>query len=203
MSQIQLDRIPQKKLRHLIRQQLEHDSTSFDCLSPTYKPGGHLGRYYYHEKEYHLNQPKDQLWNHYLTVNPGVAWNGKMLSFGLMISKKDHEVMYSGEPYRGVALGQVMFFCVEVLGGLIKLPVAHEIIAVNHDRNYLEASYVKGGKTAGKQRISFYENRDGSTRISHTSFYASDSWVRDRFFYPYFHTLAINEYHQNVIRALH
>lgn len=202
MSQIKLERIPQKELRDFIRQQLGDDTTSFDHLSPTYRPGDDLGHYYYHEKEYHLNRPKNQLWDHYLSINPGLAWNGKMLSFGLMASKKDREVMYVGDSYRGIAVGQVLFLRLEVLGGLIKLPVAHEVIAVDHEKSYLEVSYVKGGKSAGKQRISFYEKKDGSTRINHSTYYRSTSDFRDRLIYPYFHTRAINEYHRNVIRAL-
>lgn len=202
MDQIQLERIPQKELRDFIRQQLGHNYTSFDRLSPTYRPGDNLGRYYYHEKDYYYNQSKDQLWDHYLSVNPAVAWNGNMLSFGLMVSKKDSQIMYVDDPFPGASVGQVLFVNVEVLGKLIKLPVAHEIIAINYEKYYLEVSYVRGGKSAGKQRISFYKNQDDTTRINHSTYYRSDSDFRDLLIYPYFHTQAIDEYHQNVIRAL-
>jgi hypothetical protein len=110
--------------------------------------------------------------------------------------------MYIGGAYDGAEVGQVLFINIEVLGGLVKVPVAQEIIAIDPDENYIEISYVKGGKSAGKQRITFHDNGDGTTHVNHATYYRSASRFRDKMIYPFFHTLAIDEYHENMIRTL-
>lgn len=202
MSRIEMSRIPQEEIRDFIKSQIKNDVNEFDELTATYRQGDSLSKFNFHEKEYRFDFPKDVLWRHYLSANPSVAWNGDMVSFGLMVSKQDGEVMYKGEDYQGIKVGQVMFINIEVLGGLIKIPVAHEIIAVDLEKTFLEFSYVKGGKSAGKQRITFYENNDGTTRINHTTYYRSASAFRDKVIYPFFHTQAIDDYHENMITTL-
>lgn len=202
MGQIELERIPQEEIRGFIREQIKNDVISFDKLTSTYNPGDSLSGYRYHEEVYHFDYPREQLWKHYLAANPGDAWDGDMITFGLMVSKQKQEVMYIGDAYHGAAEGQVLFINIEVLGGLLKVPVAHEIIKINPEKNYFEISYLEGGKSAGMQRITFYENQDGTTRILHYTYYRSASDFRDTYIYPYFHTKAINEYHQNMISAL-
>lgn len=202
IGQIELERIPQQEIRDFILSQIENDITSFQEITPTFLPGNSLDGYKVHEKEYQVEQPQDYLLDHYLSANPGKAWNGGMLSFGLMVSKKDEAVMYKGDAYQGAQVGQVLFVNVEVLGGLIKVPVAHEIIDINRREGYFEISYVKGGKSAGMQRISFLENKDGSTTIHHKTYYRSASDFRDKFIYPLFHTMAIDEYHHNMLGSL-
>lgn len=199
MKGIKLERIPQAKIRSFIRQQIANGVTTFRELTSTYRPGDPLSCYHFHEKEYQLDLPREQLWKYYLKANPSVAWEGDLLSFGLMVSKKDQKVMYPGEPYQGITEGQVLFVSVKVIGGLLELPLAHEIVDVNHERFYLEVSYIKGGKSAGKQRITFYKNKDGSTKINHSTYYRSASALRDKLVYPYFHTQAIDSYHSNMV----
>jgi len=202
MGKIVLDRIPQQEIRDFILEQIKNDVTSFQALVPTYYPGDSLEGFSFHEKDYQFDYPLDVLWGHYLSANPSEAWNGNMVSFGLMVSKKEDDVMYIGGAYDGAEVGQVLFINIEVLGGLFKVPVAQEIIAIEPDENYIEISYVKGGKSAGKQRITFHDNGDGTTHVNHATYYRSASRLRDKMIYPFFHTLAIDEYHENMIGSL-
>ncbi len=202
LQQIDLQRIPQKEIREFIRYQIKNQTTSFDKLTSSCRPGDLMTGYHFHEKVYTCNYPVEQLWQHYLTADPRITWNSSMLTFGLMISKQEQTVMYTGDIYAGASVGQVMFVTIEILGGIVKVPVAHEIIDINPEKRYLEVSYVKGGKSEGVQRISFHDNQDKTTRIAHTTYYRSASWFRDKFLYPYFHTLVINKYHDNMIKLL-
>ena len=137
-----------------------------------------------------------------MSANPAEVWNGNMLSFGLMVSKDDGQIMYADEEYSAAKVGQVFYINLNILGGIIKLPVAHEIIAIESENKYFELSYIEGRKNIGKQRIAFSEASDGNTEIVHTTYYKSDSNFRDSYIYPFFHSKAIGEWHKNMADSI-
>lgn len=171
-------------------------------IKSTYTKGEDLSSFHIHEEIFKVPESPEKVWAHYMTANPTKVWNGKMLSFGLMVSKYEDELMYIGGEYSEAKVGQVFYLSINVLGGLIKVPVAHEIISIEPEKNYFELSYVDGSKSFGKQRIAFFKTADGNTRIVHTTYYKSDSAFRDRYVYPFFHTKAISEYHQNMLQSI-
>ena len=202
MKSIELDKIPQKSIRGFIQEQMNNKVVSLSDVKSTYVEGQDLSEFLNHEEVYQVPFPPEKVWNHYMTANPSKVWNGKMLSFGLMVSKNDGEIMYLGDEYSEAKVGQVFYITINVFGGIIKVPVSHEIIAVVPEKRYFELSYVEGGKSWGKQRISFFQTGEGNTRIVHTTYYKSDSNFRDRYIYPFFHTKVIGEYHQNMLNSL-
>lgn len=202
MKSIEFDRIPQKGIHGFIHEQMSKNVLSPSDIKSTYTKGQDLSSYLNHEEIFKLPYPPEKVWEHYMKANPTKVWNGKMLSFGLMVSKYEDEIMYIGEEYSEAKVGQVFYLTINVLGGLIKVPVAHEIIAIEPEKQYFELSYVDGSKSIGKQRISFFRTGEGHTRIVHTTYYKSDSNFRDRYVYPYFHTKAISEYHHNMLNSI-
>jgi hypothetical protein len=202
MKNITLEKIPQKSIRTFIQEQVNNNVHSISDLKSTYTKGKDLSNYLLHEKVYKVPHPPEKVWQHYMTANPNKVWNGKMLSFGLMVSKHDGLTMYVDEEYSAAKVGQVFYINLSILGGLIKVAVAHEIIAIEPEKKYFELSYVEGSKSFGKQRIAFFGTDDGNTRIEHTTYYKSDSNFRDRYIYPFFHTRAIGEYHQNMANSI-
>ena len=62
---------------------------------------------------------------------------------------------------------------------------------------------MQGGKSQGKQTIFFFPTKNGFTEIIHQTAFKSDSFIRDRYLYPYFHRIAINEFHRNMKKSLH
>lgn len=202
MKSIEFERIPQKGIRNFIHEQMGKNVHSPSDIKSTYEKGQDLSSFLIHEEVFKLPFSPEKVWKHYMTANPTKVWNGKMLSFGLMLSKYEDEIMYIGEDYSEAKTGQVFYLTINVLGGLIKVPVAHEIISIEPEKNYFELSYVDGSKSFGKQRIAFYRTGEGTTRIVHTTYYKSDSEFRDRYIYPYFHTKAISEYHHNMLTSL-
>jgi hypothetical protein len=201
MKSIALDKIPQKRIREFIQVQLDNNIHSPSEVKSTYSKGDDLSSHLMHEEIYTIPFPLDIVWTHYVKANPNEVWNGKMLSFGLMVSKHEDEVMYVGEDYTEAKVGQVFYINLNIFG-LVTVAVSHEIIAVESDKKYFELSYVEGGKSVGKQRISFFETGEGETHIVHTTYYKSDSNFRDRYIYPFFHTRAIGEYHGNMVNSL-
>lgn len=202
MQQIDLDKIPQKGIRGFIQEQMSKNVKDKADIKSTYTKGDDLSSYLIHEETFHVPHPPEKVWEHYMRANPNEVWNGKMLSFGLMVSKYDDEIMYIGDAYSEAKVGQVFYLTINILGGLIKVPVAHEIIAVEPEQNYFELSYVEGSKSFGKQRIAFFRTGEGNTRIIHRTYYKSDSNFRDQYVYPFFHTKAISEYHQNMLLSI-
>jgi hypothetical protein len=201
MKSITLERIPQKTIRAFIQEQMENSILHFSEVKSTYTKGEDLSQYLIHEEIFKIPHAPEKVWKHYMTANPNKVWNGKMLSFGLMISKQDNDIMYVGEEYSQAKVGQVFYIELNIFG-LKKLAVSHEIISIEEDKNYFELSYVEGSKSMGKQRINFHRTGDGETRIVHTTYYRSDSNFRDRYIYPFFHTRAIGEYHENMINSI-
>lgn len=202
MKNVDLNKIPQKSIRTFIQTQLKNNINTFSDLKSTCTIGEDLSRFLIHQVDYKVSYPLEKVWRHYLTANPGKVWNGKILSFGLMVSKYDGEIMYADEAYSAAKVGQVFYINLNILGGLIKLPVAHEIIAIEPEKNYFELSYVEGRKNLGKQRIAFSKASNGNTEIVHTTYYRSDSKFRDTYIYPFFHSKAIGEWHQNMADSM-
>jgi hypothetical protein len=202
MKNVDLNKIPQKSIRTFIQAQLKNNINAFSDLKSTYTIGEDLSKFLIHQVDYKVPYPLDTVWRHYLTANPSKVWNGNMLSFGLMVSKYDGEIMYTDGEYSAAKVGQVFYINLNILGGLIKLPVAHEIIAIEPEKFYFELSYVEGRKNLGKQRIAFSKASNGHTEIVHTTYYISDSKFRDRYIYPYFHSKAIGEWHQNMVDSM-
>ena len=202
MKGISLNKIPQKSIRSFIQEQINNNVNCIQDLKSTYKRGDDLTGYLQHEEVYHIAKNQEDVWHHYLKANPNTVWNGKMVSFGLLVSKHDDEVMYVDEEYSEVKVGQIFYINLNILKGFLKIAVSHEIIAVNPDENYIEISYVEGSKSFGKQRISIEKTTHGNTKVVHTTYYKSKSNFRDRYLYPFFHSKVLTEYHNNMKREI-
>ena len=86
--------------------------------------------------------------------------------------------------------------------GLYNLAVGLEIIDIDPVNRSITFSYLKGGKSRGEQTIYFITSRKGFTEIIHQTAFKSNSYLRDRYLYPYFHRKAINEFHRNMRNAI-
>jgi hypothetical protein len=202
---IDLDRIPQKKIRALIENQFaENNLQHFHELRATYSKGQSLRGYHIVESAYFLRETPDQVWKTYQVTSPAESWNGHMVSFGLLISKWENTVMYGNDQYfAGIDTGQVFYVNLKIMKGLYNLAVGLEIISIDSANKSITFSYLKGGKSRGEQTIYFVPTRKGHTEIIHQTAFKSNSILRDCYLYPYFHRIAINEFHRNMKRCLH
>ena len=196
---IDLEKIPLKKVREYIEEREIDHFKDFSlilasCEKETIEPGLNVC-----QQEFVIRHTLSRVWGGYREIDPLKAWNRKSLQFGIMISKYANSVTYpdSESPVR-VETGQVYFLNLRIFGGLIKIPVAFEIINIDRRSRIVEYSYIENNKARGKHILEFFDNGDGSTRIVHRSYFKSESSFRDRYLYPVFHKKFVREFHRNM-----
>ncbi|HON18931.1 MAG TPA: hypothetical protein PK990_07155 [Salinivirgaceae bacterium] len=152
-----------------------------------------------HSKSYPYRIPKDSLWQLILKTNPAKIWNSPIVRLisvyepttdTLLFPKSNHEFFLHEN--------QIFFITLRYVSGLINLPTALKVTKIDHKKYILEFSYLEGGMAEGRQQLRLMEDELGGTIIEHQTFYCSHSAFRDKRLYPYFHTLAINELHNNL-----
>ncbi len=198
MEDIDFEKIQFNEIKKLIKTQMKNGVSTFGDLRETYFPGEDLLQHKIHEMDFYFDAPLENVWDHYLTAEPSIVWNGKMISFGLMVSEKTNEIIYPGDSCPDAGPGQVFYVCLKIIGEFLKIAVSHKIIGIDHDNKIMTLSYVEGGETVGKQDIKLSETADGNTKITHTTFYKGKPGFREKYLYPFFHTKAIKEFHNNL-----
>ncbi|MBN7812098.1 hypothetical protein J0A68_14185 [Algoriphagus sp. H41] len=159
--------------------------------------------YHRHFEKYSYDRPLEEVWKAYVDIDPARAWSGKMIHFNQLYSRETGEEVFPGQEYLGgMGVGQVIILNLHVLGGAVKLTVGHEVMEIDPSKGLIRICYLENSKSEGSQFIRFKSLKNGQTEVSHTTFYRSGSWFRDKVIYPYFHTKAINEFHGNVRRAM-
>lgn len=203
LLEIDLDRISQEKVKYLVQDKLNSQQMLIsNSLLPTWQKGQSTEKYHKLQSAYTFRKDIEYVWQTYQSTSPSEAWNGKMVSFGLLVSKRNNNVMYDDDrTFAGIDTGQVIFINLRLMKGLYNLAVGLEIIDIDNRQKTITYSYIKGGKSRGEQTIRFVPTRRGHTDIIHLTAHKGDSYVRDRWLYPWFHKLAINEFHRNMKRA--
>jgi len=198
-NDIDLQQIPQKKVRALVADLQKDKNNGFCGLESTCRPGQKLNGYRELESNYHIHCDLMQVWESYTSISPAKSWNGKKVSFGLLISKYKNTILYRNEDqYEGADTGQILYINLKIIKGLYNLAVGFEIIDVDSMNRSISFSYMKGGKSSGQQTICFKPSGNGYTEIFHHTSFKSKSHLRDRFLYPHFHKILINEFHRNM-----
>ncbi len=200
IEKLDLKKVPQKTIRQfLVKQRLHGIDDFFDMHTTCYRPADSL-QYFVHQAEYHVSLGVDKLWDLYTLLSPKQVYVGRRIEFGFLYAKDSNQLIYPGDQYTGLAEGQIQFFSLRLLWGLIKLGLAQEITGINPDQHTLQYCYLKHGKSEGSQDIEFIEIAKNKTLIRHTTHYRSESAFRDRYLYGFFHALSIRELHRNIWR---
>lgn len=194
---IDFGRIKQQKVRDLLNSHNLEEVKDFGRLqSCCYSEEDTT--FHSHSKSFIIKANIEKVWNAYSTIHPRVAWDGKMISFGVLYCKENNELIYHDDQYKGAEVGQIFFVGLRILKGLLKLGVAHVITKIDEANKSLRICYLEKGKSEGSQFISLHETEDGFTKVIHDTKYKSDSIFRDRVLYPALHSVAVSEYHRNV-----
>lgn len=189
-------------IKYINQQKVDHVETIYDFV-PSCSANSDLSNYEHQEKEYVIKESLPVVWMNYTKANPAISWDGKLVSFGLLISKNTDKIYYPGDEIPGIDTGQIIFLDLELLGGFYHLAMAFEITKEDPENGIVEFSYLEGNKTIGIQRLKFNQTEKGYTKIVHSSYFKSPSKLRDKILYPYFHKRLINEFHRNFRRRLH
>ena len=195
IEEINLELIPHKTVREYIKSQSQRNISSFDEITPSWSSASDSNEFNTQKKSYVIKENIAKVWNKYLTTSPAESWNGKKVKFGFMYSKKQNAPLYTSKEFNEIDTGQVIFLNLKLLG-FYNLAMAFEIIAVDVEEKIIEFSYIEGNVSQGKQRLQFVDTPDGHTEIIHSSYFKSESKMRDKILYPFFHTRTTNEFHR-------
>jgi hypothetical protein len=198
LEDIKMEQIQQKKIRKYIACQIAENKHQFSDIRPSWDIGKDLSSYRNNEIIFFLNGNSEDIWKGYLSANPSKSWNGKNISFGLLLQKVPCNIFYNNDPIMKVDTGQIYFLNLKLLFGILNLPVAFEIIKIDSTEKVLEFSYIEGNKSSGVQKIKFLDIGSERTKIMHVSYYKSDSHFRDKWIYPPLHRMIVNDFHRNM-----
>jgi hypothetical protein len=203
MADIKLEQIHQRTIRKYIECQIGENKHQFSEIHPSWTKGKDLSGYSKNEMTFLLKDELQDVWQGYLSADPSKSWTGRMVSFGLLLQKFPGNIFYNHDLIMGVDTGQVCFLNLKLLLGIFNVPVAFEIITVDPVEKVIEFSYIEGNKSSGVQHVKFLDIGGGCTEIVHTSYFKSDSHLRDKWLYPFFHEKIVNGFHYNMKKLLH
>lgn len=198
VSEIDFSRVPQKSIKDfLLSQRLDQieDLVSL-CYIPDKEP------YSKHQRHYVINAGIETAWDAYMHLHPTQLWESNMISFGLMYSRSEDSILYRDSEFKRLEVGQIYFINLKIIGTALQIPVMHEMNQVDHENKVIRTCYLKGGKSEGSQWIRLTSIDENTTLAEHETFYKGTSLIRERYFYPYFHTKAINQFHGNIQKAV-
>lgn len=202
LDDIKLEQIHQGKIRKYIQCQIDENKHQFCEIHPSWIRGKDLSSYSKNEMTFFLYGNFQDIWQGYVSANPSKSWNGRKVSFGLLLQKFPGNIFYDQDPIMGIDTGQVCFLNLKLLLGICNIPVAFEIITVDTAEKIIEFSYIDGNKSSGVQQVEFLDIGDERTKIMHTSYYKSDSHFRDKWIYPFFHKKIVRDFHRNMRKLL-
>lgn len=200
---IDFSRIPQKKIREYMLQQVKSKHKKISDLHPSCNNCSDFPGIHSMKNMYLVKESPQKVWQTYLTANMSDVWNGKIISFGLLCSKWSDYILYkNSDDYCGLDTGQVFFINLRILKGLYNLPVGIQIDNIDEMNMKITFSYLEGGKSIGTQTITLVPADHGYTEVIHESSFKSSSHFRDKRLYPFYHTKVLNEFHRNIAKNI-
>lgn len=199
---VDLSKIKQRKIRKLIKQLQTSAYQGFSELEISVNSSTSTDDFMHYTKEYKVKQDVEEVWYNYAFSSQTEVWDISKISFGMIYCRSSESIIYANEMLNGLEEGSIYCLNLKILGGIYNLPVAFEITNIDPENKTIEFSYLKGGKSSGKQWIRLEETADGYTNIIHQTLVKSDSNFRDKYLYPYFHNKLINEFHLNMRRII-
>lgn len=199
---IDLNLIHKRKVRQFIVDQHIDSLYSYSQIVPSWYHESDIESYNKHEKTFVVKEDLSNVWECYIKTNPVQSWDGRIIDFGLLISKNTNSFLYDSKgSFSEVETGQVYFLNLKLLRGICNIPVAFEVINIDPVDKLMEFSYIEGNVTQGKQTLQFIEDDNNTTHIIHRSYFKSGSNFRDGI-YPYYHKKIIKDFHRNMRHIL-
>lgn len=190
IDSIDLTKVHDRKVSRIISSNQHTDGSLSACYN-----SADSADYQFHSASFIVDEPVDIVWKRYTNAQLEEAWNNRKMKLRCLVTKSNSKAVYSGESYRGLESGQLVFIKLRLVGGLLRLGVGFEIKDINEPDRTISYCYMQNGNSEGTQKIHFIPLTYGTTQIIHSSYYKSDSKFRDQKLYPF--------YHQRAIMALH
>ena len=201
LGAIDFNRIKQEKVRQLLQSNGLFSLQDLSKLKSFCYDAADGNRYHKHIKAFSIRADIETVWNGYKIISPQETRKGNMVSFGFMYSRKQNEIMYPDDTYKGIEAGQIIFLNLNLLANIVNLAVGHEITGVDESNKVIKICYLQNGASTGTQLIQLKESKNG-TEVIHETWYRSGSLLRDKLLYPGFHERGVREFHENVKRKV-
>jgi hypothetical protein len=198
IDSVDYTRIQHKKVRKLISRQKHYGVRTFDEIIPVCYNTIDSGNYRTYTKSQLIRQDINVVWNNLIHQSPSTEFDGRIVTFGLLYSKRHNNFLYTNESYEGIEEGQILFFNLRVLSGIKNLAVALEVTRMDIDHKEIEYCYVDHGDTKGTQKFTLTSTSEGFTEITQLTRYKCKSRLRDRRLYSFFHERIVKEFFNTI-----
>lgn len=202
INSIDFSRIPQKKVRSLVKKQQLNGIEFFSDLKSMCYSEQDSFTYSYHRSSQTIKEKIQNVWNKIKRLKPSDEYRGKMVTFGFLYSHKLNKIMYSDDDYQEIEEGEIIFLNLRILCGIKNIAVALKVTKVDDENKTIQLCYLNNGKTEGTQQIKLAENEEGNTVICQETRYRNQSKFRQKKLYPIFHQKAVSELHENIGNAI-
>lgn len=194
IDSVDFNRIEHKQVRKLITRQKHFGVRTFNDIHPVCYNLPDSNLYKTFKKSELIRQDINVVWNNLIHQSPSEEFDGRIVSFGLLYSKKLNNFLYRNESYAGIEEGQILFFNLRMLSGIKNIAVAMEVTRMDSDNKELEYCYVDNGSTKGTQKFILKPTPEGFTEITQITKYKCKSRLRDRRLYSFFHEKIVEEF---------
>lgn len=198
IDSVDYNRIEHKKVRRLISKQKHFGVSTFDEIHPVCYTSTDSGNYQTFTKSQLIRQDVNVVWNNLIHQSPSDEFDGRIVTFGLLYSKRYNNFLYKNEAYDGIEEGQILFFNLRVLSGIKNLAVAMEVTRMDNEQKEIEYCYVDHGDTRGTQKFTLKPTAEGFTEITQLTRYKCKSRLRDRRLYSFFHERIVMEFFKSI-----
>ncbi len=198
IDSVDYNRIQNKKVRKLISRQKYFGVRTFDEIHPVCYNTLDSGDYRTFRKSQLIQQNINVVWNNLTRQALSDEFDGRIVTLGLLYSKRQNNIQYKNEPNIGIEEGQILFFNLRVLNGIKNLAVALEVTRMDNAEKTIEYCYVEHGDTRGTQKFSLNPTPEGFTEITQYTRYKCNSKLRDRRLYSFFHERIVREFFKTI-----
>jgi len=198
IDSVDFGRVPHKKVRKLLSHQKQFGVNTFDEMNTVCYNSPDSGLYNTFVKTQLIKQDISVVWANLTQLSPKEEFDGRIVKFGLLYSKKHNNILYRNEAKPGIEEGQILFFNLRVLNGIKNLAVALEVTRLDNDNKSVEYCYVDHGSTQGTQMINLKTTPEGYTEIEQITWYRCNSKLRNNRLYSFFHERIVNELFENI-----
>ncbi|TSA35089.1 MAG: hypothetical protein D4R64_10420 [Porphyromonadaceae bacterium] len=199
---VDMNRIPQKAVRELVRKEKIKTATDFQHIATACYRVEDSVRYQTNLRTFVVKARIGKVWEKYINMTPKKAWSGSTVNFGFLFSRPKNKFIYAENANDPIREGNIIYVNLRLFKGLKNLGVAFEITRLDEANKIICFCYLKDGVSNGSQEIRFTEMANGDTRISHVTHYRSHSAFRDKELYPLFHDKFVGEFHQNILSQI-